>query len=105
MPEKYLLICIKVKFSKLFAVRIEKMKVFKFRVEDSTYVRWNFGGISIKDYLYSSSDQSIQRGFELTLEFKKALDAKLNNQPPSAKIRVEISKLIKILKSVIRNFF
>ena len=70
------------------------MKIFKFRIEDFTYVRWNFGGISIKDYLYSTFDQSIQHAFELTLEFKKVLDAKINNQPPSAKTRDENSKLL-----------
>ena len=81
------------------------MKIFKFRIEDFTYVRWNFGGISIKDYLYSTFDQSIQHAFELTLEFKKVLDAKINNQPPSAKTRDEISKLLQILKENIKENF
>ena len=57
-----------------------KMKIFKFRVEDFTYVRWNFGGTSIKDYLFSTFDQQIQHAFEMTLDFKKLLDEKLNNQ-------------------------
>ena len=81
------------------------MKIFKFRIEDLTYVRWNFGGHSIKDFLYTSFDFDVQNTFEMTLEFKRKLDAKLNNQPPTPEIRVEITKLLEILKENIKQNF
>ena len=81
------------------------MKIFKFRVEDFTYVRWNFGGTSIKDYLFSTFDHQIQHAFEMTLDFKKLLDEKLNNQPPTPEIRDDISKLLQILKENIQENF
>ena len=81
------------------------MKIFKFRVEDLTYVRWNFEANSIKDYLYTSFDQTIQRAFEITLDFKKALDFKLNNQPPTNESRIEIQKFLEILKENVKQNF
>ena len=81
------------------------MKTFKFRIEDLTYVRWNFGGKAIKDYLYTSFEHPIQRAFDITLDFKKDLDVKLNNQPPTPEIRTEISKLVETLKENIKENF
>ena len=82
------------------------MKVFKFRVENLTYVRWNFNAMQFKDYLYTSFNTSIQDVFDMTLNFKKFFDRLMNNQRASIekenivrekleKLRFEINEILK----------
>ena len=56
------------------------MKNFKFRIENLSYVRWNFLASETKDYLYSSFYTEIQNVFDITIEFKKKLDGVMNGR-------------------------
>ena len=81
------------------------MKNFKFRIDDMTYVRWNFSGFHFKDFLYTSFNTKVQNAFDLTMHFKKALDRLLNNQNSTTETKTEVKELLEYLRLDIIKIF
>ena len=74
------------------------MKTFKFRIENSTYVRWNFLASDTKHYLYTSFNAEIQNVFDLTIEFKKKLDRLMNGKHATRSTKINTKEIQETLR-------
>ena len=69
------------------------MKNFKFRIENSSYVRWNFLASDTQHYLYTTFNTEIQTVFDLTIEFKKNIERLMNGKHATRDTEIKMKEI------------